>query len=96
VAGGQVEEEAGVGSYKQKVLARAQQLGVEVEEIGSDVLLWAPEGHLFSGIDIHGFVESPWDGETKAGMWRVAWEDLKSGVEPCWLKDCEVCREGAK
>lgn len=94
MAGGQVAEETIVGAYKQKVLVKAQALGVEVEETGGDVLLWAPAGYLFAGTYLHVFVESPWDRETKTDMWRNAWGDLKCGVEPCWLEDCEVCRRG--
>ena len=95
MAGGQVAEEMAMGSYKQRVLAKAQAMGVEVEESGRDVFLWAPTGYLFAGTHVHGFVASPWDEETKTDMWREAWADLKRGFEPCWLKDCEVCREGA-
>jgi len=77
-------------SYKQKALKLAKELGVEIEDRGGEVLCLAPAGKVWDGEFVHELVNSPWDDDTKAKMWREAYERMdECGLVECPDKDCD-------
>jgi hypothetical protein len=85
-------------SSKQRVIARAQELGVEVtdewtrESYHQVIEADAPGGHRFKATDTHA-VCSPYFDErgSKAAAWTSLLDDMEQGVEPCPPGD-EECR----
>lgn len=77
--------------YKQKVLSLAEQMGVEVTQRDREVVMEAPDGHLFTGPQVHGVVASKWDDESFDDLWKRSLDDLRDGIEPCTDDECEIC-----
>jgi hypothetical protein len=78
-------------SYKQKVLAKAQELGVEVQQGRGEVVMEAPGRMVFGATGTHGVVASVWDDETMVDQWKKSLADLKYGLDECSQSECDIC-----
>ncbi len=79
---------------KQKVYAKAKELGIEINETGERyraIELIAPKGKKFAGFDLHICVSEQDDWTTAAQLWQNVWEDIRMGLSECEDADCEVC-----
>ena len=76
---------------RQRVIARAEQLGLEVEDWGDCISLWSPSGNRFVSDQQH-CISCPFDasdGFPKATAWQDLDRRSAMGLEPC---DCGMCR----
>lgn len=83
---------------KQKAYELAEKLGVTIEiDYGSCITIESPDFHQLSGSDGHTRVYDIADGVvnffTKKSAWAEVVNDLRYGVEPCKVKDCDYCAE---
>jgi len=88
---------------KRHVTKRAEALGVTVAflkdsgkalrgTIYHEIILTAPEGQVFAGLDIHEVViSSPADGAPMEALYEPALRDLALGLEACPDAACEWC-----
>ncbi len=81
---------------KRQVEARAQELGVAIDdnELCRRLYADAPKGQVFSSTFTHCVVAD--HGEEcgpKAEAWGSILDDLGMGVEPCDTDDCDVCAD---
>jgi len=82
-------------TLKQKVMARAKELGCEIEEVEwsghSEILVTAPQGKVFCCLgDVHQLVVTYYPGEKKEA-WQHVLGDLTfgNGVEACEVEGCD-------
>lgn len=80
---------------KQKVIAKAEELRVDVfmirdDHSGARVELYAPKGYVFLSNDSHCVVECGW---YSTDSWRGAYEHLSFGIEVCQQDDCDNCTD---
>lgn len=80
-------------SMKQKVIARSEELRVDVfltrdERNGSRVELYAPSGWIFQATDAHCAISGCWYAEAS---WAAALDDLEMGLTGCLVDNCEDC-----
>lgn len=83
---------------KAKAYELAEKLGVSIEiDYGSCITIESPEFHQLSGADGHCRVYDIADGITnfftKKSAWSYVIEDLREGIEPCRVKNCDYCSE---
>ena len=80
-------------TLKQKALARARELGVEVivsrdwqfPNAIAEVQLEAPDGYHFTGLGLHCAVTpgEPGESDNARGVWRSVLTDMAQGITPC-------------
>lgn len=84
-------------SYRQKVLNKVKELDATLIERGDNVSGWdisidTPPGFVWAGLGLHGVVAAQFNNyPPKKELWRALWEDIKNGLEPCDIEDCEYC-----
>jgi len=91
-----------MASPKQRCIALAAKLGVILDTTDGEVNCEAPTGMIWQNAEVHELVNSPWDSETQADMFKQAYERMRGDVlVPCWHKAegaCDWCdgAEGGK
>lgn len=82
-------------TYRQKVFALAEELGVEIENnctnIYFDYCAWAPDGYHFKEEQLHGLVISQYSGFPTEPLWKDMFERMQGGLEKCELDDEGYC-----
>ena len=78
------------------VAARAEELDAEISinpGRGIDFGIMAPDGKIWSGTDIHEFIENSVSDDIKAEdeLCKDALKQMNDGVEDCDIEDCEWC-----
>jgi hypothetical protein len=80
-------------SYRERCKMLAKNLGVTLHTGNGEVNCEAPKGMAWNG-DTHELIHSPWGADTRADVWRAAYEDMQeSFLRPCAVEDCEWCEE---
>lgn len=89
-----------MASLRQRVISRAQELGVTLDinyhESGLDIVADAPRGMVFRNTDTHSVVASAWY-EPAEVVWRAVLDDLDAGVVQVDPQvhdpECDICAE---
>lgn len=74
---------------KQKCVAQVANLGAEIDDWGTSVLLDAPVGFKWAVSATHS-IPYYYD-YSKSEVWRGMWADLGGGLVACQEQPCEVC-----
>jgi hypothetical protein len=78
-------------NYRRKAQDLARRLGAVLHTGDDEVNCEAPTGFVWSEDRLHEMINSPWDAERQSDMWKVAYERMLPGLEPCGDPDCEWC-----
>ena len=78
---------------RQQCEALARTLGATLDTSNGEVNCEAPAGFIWTSDGVHELVNSPWDNETQADMFREAIRRMDMGLEPCEVPNCDWCGE---
>ncbi len=83
---------------RKQVFDLAKKLNIDIlhtaQGISWDTDMWSPKGFIFASTGCHSAVTNEFvTGQNKREHWQAVWEDIKDGLEPCDIKDCDTCND---
>lgn len=79
-------------SPKQKLIARCKELGCMLTDDGEVLRVDPPEGKVITVTEAHS-IDFTLTGWTRLEAYAEILDDLRDGIEPCTLEDCDTCSE---